>query len=228
MGEDAGHTLYANADQSVFYWVPNELEFVDGPYVLSSLKREKISVKEEAVAAFQIDEAQAKQLAKQAVKRFTMATSQFITRSATALRELHENRPVTTDDQKATAKDAVDQVASVLGITPEQLRGDPEAVKEGFKGVIGGIQDALKDATAPKEERSAEAQARLDAMKRYATEDLGVDIGEKVEDWPEQIADALRNPELVEQAKRSAAHLKQLAAEIRAGAVRAEEVTGEE
>ena len=65
-------------------------------------------------------------------------------------------------------------------------------------------------------------------MKRYATEELGADIGEKVEEWPEQIADALRNPELVEQAKQSADYLKQLAAEIRAGAVRAEEMVEED
>lgn len=228
MGEGAGHTLYANKDRTVFYWVPNDLEFVEGPYELSTLTREKISVQEEAVVAFEIDEAQAKQLARQAVKRFTMATSQFIARSATALRELHENKPVTTDDQRAAAEDALGQVASTLGITPEQVRGDPEAVKEGFKGVIGGIQDALKDAVTPEGERSEASKERLEAMKRYATEELGADIGEKVEEWPEQIADALRNPELVEQAKQSADYLKQLAAEIRAGAVRAEEVMGEE
>ena len=77
-------------------------------------------------------------------------------------------------------------------------------------------------------ERTADQEERLKSVKKYAVEELGADIGEKEGEWPEQIAERLANPKLVEKAKESAAYMRQLAAEIRAGAVRAEEVLSEE
>ena len=77
-------------------------------------------------------------------------------------------------------------------------------------------------------ERTADQEERLKSVKKYAVEELGADISEKVGEWPEQIAESLANPKLVAKARGSAAYMRQLAAEIRAGAVRAEEVFSEE
>ena len=226
--ETTKFTLYAGPNQKVFYWIPNDLEIAEGSLEISTIRREKRMVEPEAVTAFIIDEAQAKVLAKQAVANVTNVATRFISRTAVAMRELQETQARVEGDKKATSESPADRLAATLGITDEQLRNDPEAVKQGMMNVFEGLKTALGAAATPVMERTADQEERLKSVKKYAVEELGADIGEQVGEWPEQIAESLANPELVEKAKESAAYMRQLAAEIRAGAVRAEEVLSEE
>ena len=217
------HTLYADKAQRKFYWVPNDSELPEGDYRLADLRRQFRHTTEEGVAEYQIDEAQAKELAREMMSTVAKQASSFVAKTAAAVRELQQMQSVPVTPEAGPA----DRLAASIGLTQEELRTDPEKVKTGITDLLMGVAEAVKAAAKDEAERSPELTAGIARMKLAAMEEFGEEIGDGVGDWPEKLAEALKNPQLEQGARDAAERLKKMAAEVRASGVAASEVLEE-
>ena len=138
-------SVYANKKQDRFFHIPDDVDVANGPMEIRSLKGRRLMVDPQAASAFEVSESEAKALVKGEVSQFTEKASSALAALGGVLRAARE-QSVPTPGPDQTPPENV--VASFLGITPEQLRDDPGAVREGMRSVLSGLGQALADAAA--------------------------------------------------------------------------------
>ncbi len=211
-------TLYANSDQSRFFWIPDDHECEQGTLLIRSLTGSRLEVTEAEAAKWEVDEAQAKDLAKLQVQRYTKAAGSFLSAGAAVFRQVaqkqREGKIGGLDSVKAKPDAA--GLAEALGTTPEELVNDPGKALEGLKETLKGIGDTLKKQASENPADKEEVKARMEILARAIGEATGDPASVKnLEDVPRVVNDFLSNPELAGKVRKMTEELKQTAAEIR-------------
>lgn len=154
-------TVYTNPTQDRFYQIPQGADIAGGGLVLRSLRGETLSVDAGAAAAFEVDEATAKLLVKGEVKAFTKnAATAFSTLGDVLRAASHKSATKTSADRVSPS----DVLAKALGVTSDQLRNDPSAVKMGLSSVLQGLARAVQEATSDTPEDKERTEARMRAV----------------------------------------------------------------
>ena len=131
-------TLYASSDRKRFFWIPSGLTLPTGSLEISTLTRKKISVEESSALDYEIPEAQAKDLARQEMRRWAGLKEQAVAAADGATKKV--------DGSTAIEK----TLAGVLGISEKELAGNPgsdEALKGELARLAGLIGTRLGVAT---------------------------------------------------------------------------------
>ncbi len=189
--------VYANAGQDRFFHIPEDANIAPGTLVLRSLSGARLDVDPDAAARFEIDEVEAKALVKEQLGEFTRKAASTMSGIGSFLRKVGQRKPV---DVQPSAK-SPEVLADTLGVTPEQLRNDPSAVKAGFEDILAGVMASVQDALRDTQESREATRSRLQAL----SSSMGADAPDPAA--LEKVLDSLRttlaDPKL-EQSIRSA------------------------
>ncbi|MFT6144247.1 MAG: hypothetical protein ACJAZO_001619 [Myxococcota bacterium] len=204
-------TVYTNSTQDRFYQFPEGSAIADGELLLRNLRGDKRSVDEGAAAEFEVDEATAKALVKDEVRAFTKNAATAFSTLGEVLRAASEKSvPRPSAEQTPPAE----VLANALGVTPEQLRNDPAAVKLGFSSVLQGLAKAVQQATsdAPVNRERTEARVRTVAHAFGAqTPDTNV-----VRESMDKLSASLNDPTLSAKIRDVSARVEEAAAKLKA------------
>ena len=206
------HTLYADSTQRKFYWVPKDAKLPKGDFQLMDLRRRTKMTSAAAAEAYRISETQAKEIARETMTTVSEQATNFVSKTAKAVHELQQGGFVPSSQ---STNGAADRLAASIGLTQEQLRTDPAAVKAGITSLFTGLSAAVAGAAQQEIDRSPQVKTALEAMKMAAEEEFGPQLGEKVAEWPEKVVEALRNPELEKGVREATEKLKEMAADLR-------------
>ena len=206
------HTLYADSTQRKFYWVPNDAKLPEGDFQIMDLRRRTKMTSASAAEAYRISEKQAKEIAREAMASVSQQATNFVSKTAKAVHDLQQSGFVPSAQ---STNNAADRLAASIGLTQEQLRTDPEAVKAGITSMLSGLSATIAGAAKEEAERSPQIKVALEAMKVAAQEEFGSQLGNKAGEWPERVVEALRNPELEKGVRDATEKLKEMAAELR-------------
>jgi hypothetical protein len=191
-------TLYRSEDPQRFFLIPEETSLPKGKLAMRSLTGERREVDEIVAAAFEISEEEAKDHARGVVNDMARRTKAVLSGAGQVLREVARAQRA-GDVLRKTPNPTEHNVADALGITTDQLRGDPEAVKKGLMGVFDGLRVTLeKLAKEPGDEEGR--KAIFQALDAAVVANGGEPLPADVQEWPERLrsflADGARLDEL--------------------------------
>lgn len=209
---DDDKVVYATKDQKRFFHIPVNAELAAGPLLLRNLKGEKREVDAEAVAAFEIPEAEAKAIVAADLKKFARNAQDFLVKAAAVVR----GAAAPTPESAAQRGKSEMNLASVLGMTPDEVRGNPEKTMEALKATLLGVATTLRDAARTDDPESrADAQSRMKAVADHIKSVGGEEYSGPLEELPERIKKFLSDPKLEQQIRDASTRLTELAAELR-------------
>lgn len=220
MSDTEPRTVYANSDQSQFYWIPDAAKLPAGPLKLRSLKGDRKDVDPAAAAAYEIPEDQAKAIVAEDLKQIARRAQDFLVGAAGLLRAAA--KPVTTAVKEQQQKSEMN-FASALGMTPDEVREDPDKALDALKTTLTGLANTLRDRLQENDtEARANAEDRIRAVAGKWKDIAGEEYTGPIEEFPEKLRAYLANPELAKQIEDAAKRLRELAAELRAESIRTE------
>lgn len=212
---EVSYVIYADRKNGRFYRIPKGVSLPEGAVEVRDLMGNRLKVDETVIAVYEIDEQEAKELAREFMGKMTRRAGHFVTRTATMLREVSNGEipTVPTPDPKKQRE----TIADALGVTPEQLTTDPDALMRGLVDVISGVSEALRDGARERPKVPDTLQKQMEALVEGVRTEFGDDVGSRVEELPEKLASYLRNPELEQGVRKATARLRSLSAQLRAG-----------
>ena len=104
-GEPLSDRLYATVPRNRFFRIPSDADLPEGDLLLQGLLGDRIEVSADAVASFELDEAQAKLWVQERAGLIAGGVGSFLSRAKTILEEVGAV-------QRATAQAAADPVPS--------------------------------------------------------------------------------------------------------------------
>jgi len=176
-------TLYASSDRKRFFWIPSGLTLPTGSLALSTLTRKSISVKESDALGYEIPEAQAKDIARQEMRRWAGLKDQ-----AAAVAD-----SVTKKSDGSTALEK--SLAGFLGISEKELGSNPGILKERFEWLFQRLAEEAKESGS-----DDALKGEINRLAGLIGTRLGMATGEVVSavvtELPEEINALLSDPRI--------------------------------
>jgi hypothetical protein len=199
-------TLYATADQTRFFHVPDDASLPPGDLVVRSLTGKKISADPVALDVYEVPEAEAMRLAQEVLGGFAEKLRAVTMSAAAALA-----KPARLDPEAVAARE--ERVAGYLKLGREQLRGDPAALGAALKGAMQDIVNAAQETVHAPE--VAEERMR-DVAEALRQEGAPAGTPEMLEGLPDRLRALLASDDVLAKVESAAADLRAAAAELRA------------
>lgn len=199
-------TLYATADQTRFFHVPDDASLPPGDLVVRSLTGKKISADPVALDVYEVPEAEAMRLAQEVLGGFAEKLRAVTMSAAAALA-----KPARLDPEAVAARE--ERVAGYLKLGREQLRGDPAALGAALKGAMQDIVNAAQETVHAPE--VAEERMR-DVAEALRQEGAPAGTPEMLEGLPDRLRALLASEDVLAKVESAAADLRAAAAELRA------------
>ncbi len=202
-------TVYTNPTQDRFYQLPEGTEIADGDLILRSLRGDKRMVDATAATQFEVDADTAKALVRDEVRSFTKNAGTAMSTLGDVLRAASQKSvPKPSGNQTAPA----DVLARALGVTSDQLRNDPSAVKLGLSSVLQGLAQAVQEATSD----APVDKERTEARVRSVAEALGSNAPDPsvVRESIQKLSASLNDPVLSAKIRDASARMEEAAAEL--------------
>jgi len=199
-------TLYATADQTRFFHVPDDASLPPGDLVVRSLTGKKISADPVALDVYEVPEAEAMRLAQEVLGGFAEKLRAVTMSAAAALA-----KPARLDPEAVAARE--ERVAGYLKLGREQLRGDPAALGAALKGAMQDIVNAAQETVHAPE--VAEERMR-DVAEALRQEGAPSGTPEMLEGLPDRLRALLASDDVLAKVESAAADLRAAAAELRA------------
>ncbi len=215
-GDPTPRTLYANEDQSRFFWIPPGLDFPPGKDTLRSLTGVRLDTTLEAVGSYEIPQEEAKEIVR-------VQLQSFMSNASTALESLSHlveqfsaaSKKAGELDLEGRKKEREQRVANALGLDASDA-SNPRKVMEGLQGLLSGVTEKLQNT-----DDLAKAKARRDIsddMQRLG--DIAVhQASQEAEDTlatlRQGLAEVFTKPETRDRLHEATGRLKEMAAQLR-------------
>ena len=199
-------TLYATADQTRFFHVPDDASLPPGDLVVRSLTGKKIAADPVALDVYEVPEAEAMRLAQEVLGGFAEKLRAVTMSAAAALA-----KPARLDPEAVAARE--ERVAGYLKLGREQLRGDPAALGAALRGAMQDIVNAAQETVHAPE--VAEERMR-DVAEALRQEGAPAGTPEMLEGLPDRLRALLASEDVLAKVESAAADLRAAAAELRA------------
>jgi len=207
-------SVFTTRTQDRFYHFPEGTEVAEGDLELRSLRGERRHVDSDAAAAFEVSEARAKELVKAEVADFTQRATGALSALGSVLRAA-SNKSVPSPSPEQTPPKNV--VADLLGITPEQLSGDPQAVREGMKAVVAGLGAALADAAGQTPDATERTEERVERVREALGQMPDGEGGDAMVEGLKSLAGVLNDPETSARVRDAADKLSEATGRLQKG-----------
>lgn len=206
-------TLYASADERRFFLIPDDADLLPGAFTIRSLTGRARQVDPVVLDVYEVPEAEAQALARAAMEGWVETGKKVVASVTTALRDAAQGQPTAATPPAADAQ--YDRAADALGVTREQLHGDPKAVLAGLTDALKGIAAVARESIDPAS--AADGKQRMVALAaRLRTDGLPADAATTVEELQETLRQALGSAELEQTVRDASQRLSELSAELEA------------
>ena len=216
-GDAAKRTLFANEDQSRFFWIPPGLSLPPGKDTLRSLTGVRLDTTLDAVAPYEIPEEEAKAIVRVQLTRFMNTASNALGSLGQLVKQFNEAANKASElDLDARKREREQRIANALGIAPSEAT-DPSKVMEGLQGLLNSITDKLKNT-----DDLATAKARRDVSEdmqklgEIAVHQATQDAEDTLASLRQGLIEVFTKPETEARLEEATHRLHQIAAQLRA------------
>jgi hypothetical protein len=206
-------TLYLTPDNTRYFLIPDGEALPAGDFAIRTFAGDTQSVDPAALAAFEIAERQAKQYVhtdmSQTLEQVKSAVSGFLAMASLEAQK-HKAAPAASAQP---AQPVSGLVTSLLGLPPEELRQDPELLKERLSSTFAGFKTFLEN-TISEDSAQLEAAREQTRALRAMLEQHGVQTNEEMDRIPDKVRAAFFSPERAQERKQLAQALQELAGQV--------------
>jgi hypothetical protein len=204
-------TLYASADERRFFHIPDDVVLPAGAFTIRSLSGRAREVDPVVLDVFEVPEAEAQALARAAMEAWVETGKKMVAGVTTALRDAARGQPTAATPPSVDAQ--YDRAADALGVTREQLHGDPKAVLAGLTDALKGIAAVARESIDPAS--AADGKQRMEALAaRLRKDGLPADAATTIEELPETLRQVLGSAELEQTVRDASRRLTELSAQL--------------
>ncbi len=220
MNQNTDPILYINSTQTQYYLIPADLPLPEGDLMIRNTTGEERLVDKTSVSAFEISAEDAQQHIQdkmsQGLEQTKNAFVDFLRLAAQEAQKRKETQAVQPPRPPSKL------LTSLLGFTPDELRQDPNVVKEKLGHVFANIKTVLEGAASddPAQQEAARAQMR---SLRVKLEEHDIQTNQTMEQIPDKLRDEYFSKKQEELLRRNAAELEKFAAQINQAATSAEQ-----
>lgn len=213
MNTEDKHTLWTNLSRSRYFLIPDDQELGTGDFILCSLNGDEKNVDSTAIASFEITESEAKAYLQaemnQALEEAKNSFSNFMAFS-TQTSQAAPSNPTPSFNQTQSIQNLI---SKLIGVTPEELQTNPEAVQTAFLNVYTEFKELLGASTSKNPAEVEAARSRLHSL-RETLSTQGINISEEIEELPNKLQEVLSSSNTEGYLKEIVAKLRDLADQI--------------
>ncbi len=213
MNIEARRSLWIDSTRSRYFIIPDNQEIPFGDFLLCTLKGNEKNVDATALTPFEITESEAKAYLQaemnQALEEAKNAFSNFMAFSTQKSQAAPSNPSPSSEDTQSTQN----LVSTLLGVTPEELQNNPEAVQTAFLNVYTEFKELLGASTSKNPAEVEAARSRLQSL-RETLSTQGINISEEIEELPKKLQEVLSSSNIEGYLKEIVAKLRDLADQI--------------
>jgi hypothetical protein len=210
-------TLYATDPATRFFFIPDDAHILPGKLVLRSLAGKERQVDGVVAAVWEVTEEEAKEIAARHIRAFSANIGRALRGAKSVLEEVGKTQQRVADGvaEAAAGPAQADLIAEALGISPEQLREDPSAVKDGLQRAFSALLADMKAMVNAEQPGQEVLQGRLERLATVLREQGWGDAGDTLERLPEVLRAGLSDPELEAEVRAASARLREVADDLR-------------
>jgi hypothetical protein len=206
-------TLYLTPDNARYFLVPEGASLPAGDFVIRTFTGDQQSVDPAALAAFEVPEQQAKRYVhadmSQTLEQVKSTVSGFLAMASLEA----QKRKAAPAAPAQPAQPISGLVTSLLGLTPEELRQNPELIKERLSSTFAGFKTFLEN-TISEDPSQLEAAREQTRALRETLEQHGVQTNEEMDRIPDKVRAAFFSPERTQEREHLAQSLQELAGQM--------------
>ncbi len=218
-------TLYATDPATRFFFIPDDAHILPGKLVLRSLAGKELQVDGVVAAVWEVTEDEAKEIAARHIRAFSANIGRALRGAKSVLEEVGKTQQRVAEGVaegaagpaggQAAGPAQADLIAEALGISPEQLREDPTAVKDGIQRAFSALLADMKALVNAEQPGQEVLQGRLERLSTVLREQGWGDAGDTLERLPEVLRAGLSDPELEAEVRAASARLREVADDLR-------------
>jgi len=213
MKSNLKRSLWNNSTRSRYFLIPDDQDLVTGDFILCNLNGDKKNVDSAALAPLEITESEAKAYLQaemnQALEEAKNSFSNFMAFS-TQTSQAAPSNPTPSFDQTQSTQNLI---SKLIGVTPEELQNNPEAVQTAFLNAYTEFKELLGASTSKNPAEVEAAQSRLHSL-RETLSTQGINISEEIEELPKKLQEVLSSSDIEGYLKEIVAKLRDLADQI--------------
>ena len=207
------HSLWLDSTRSHYFLIPDDQELVSGDFILCSLNGDEKKVDSTELTPFEITDSEAKAYLQaemnQALEEAKNTFSNFMAFS-TQTSQAAPSNPTASSDQTQSTQNLI---SKLIGVTPEELQSNPEAVQTAFLNVYTEFKELLGASTSKNPAEVEAARSRLHSL-RETLSTQGMNISEEIEELPKNLQEVLSSSDIEGYLKEIVAKLRDLADQI--------------
>lgn len=182
MSSEDKHYLWTNSTRSRYFLIPVDQQFSSRDFTIRSLADETQNVDLSAIAPFEISREDAKAHIQaelnNAFKRTREAFATFTDLAATV-----QGQSTIAAQASQLPKNPL---ATLLGISQEELAENPDAVKESWQNLVQGFHDVLQGTTSDEPTHLDMAKTRMQQLQHYL-QAQGINVDDSIQDLPNKL-----------------------------------------
>ena len=204
--------LWTDTAQTRYFLIPEDESLPAGDFVIRTFAGGTQSVDPLALTNFEVSERRAKEYVRadmdQTLEQVRGAVSGFL-----AMASLEAQKHKTAPPPPQPAQPAPDLVTALLGLTPEELRQNPELLKERLGGLFTEFKTFLENTISEDPARLEAAREQTHAV-RMTLEQQGIQTTDEMDQIPDKVRAAFFAPERAQERDQMAQALQDLAGQV--------------
>ena len=213
MSSEEKHSLWLDSIRSHYFLIPDNQAIASGDFILYSLKGDEKNVDSTALASFEITESEAKAYLQTEMNQALEEAKNSFSNLMAFSTQTSQAAPSNPDPSFDKTQSNQNLISKLIGVTPEELQNNPEAVQTAFLNVYTEFKELLGASTSKNPAEVEAARSRLHSL-RETLSTQGINISEEIEELPKKLQEVLSSSNIEGYLKEIVAKLRDLADQI--------------
>ncbi|MEQ8539980.1 MAG: methylated-DNA--[protein]-cysteine S-methyltransferase [Coleofasciculus sp. D1-CHI-01] len=202
-------SLWTNSTRRRYFLIPNQQQLPIGNFTIRNLRNESKEVELQAINNWEISTEQAQPYIEAELNRAWQETKNAFSTFSNFATAAKGQTPSVNDFSQTPAN----PIASLLGISPQELSDNPNAIQERWQNVVTGFQDVVQAATSEDDTELETARSHLESLREYL-QGQGVETDEAITELPNKLREKYHSPETDPNLRESATKFKEATEQV--------------
>jgi O-6-methylguanine DNA methyltransferase len=202
-------SLWTNTTHRRYFLIPNQQQLPTGNFTIRNLRNESQEVELKAITNWEINTAQAQLYIEVELTKAWQQTKKAFSTFTNFATAAKGQTPSVNDSSQTPAN----PIASLLGISPQELSDNPNAIQERWQNVFAGFQDIVQAATSEDDTELETARSHLESLRKYL-QGQGVETDEAITELPNKLREKYHSPETDPNLRESATKFKEATEQV--------------
>ncbi|MEQ8972640.1 MAG: methylated-DNA--[protein]-cysteine S-methyltransferase [Coleofasciculus sp. C1-SOL-03] len=203
------YSLWTNSTSRRYFLIPNNQLLSPGNFTIRNLTNESKEVELKAITNWEITTEQAQPYIEVKLTKAWQKTKNALS-TLTNLATAAQGKMPSVNNSSETQ---TNPIASFLGVSPQELSNNPNAIQERWQNIFAGFQDMLQAATSEDPAHLETARSRMESLREHL-QAQGVEVDEAITELPHKLREKYHSSETDPNLQESSTKLKEATEQV--------------